>query len=80
MGLKTNPDCYDWIRRTYLVNPYVGQEVTHSRTGQKGVVVGKRGSQQYVYVDFTGIGRRYASPCHPEELGLQKDPNLRGVK
>lgn len=68
MGLKTKEDCFSYVRRYYGVSPYKGQKVKHAVTGSTGVVVEKRSQQQYVYVDFTGKGQRYASPCHPREL------------
>lgn len=57
---------YDYIRRTYRVDPIVGSRVTHQVTGKAGVIVRPQGDPQYVQVRFDGV--RHTLPCHPTEL------------
>lgn len=58
---------YDYVRRSYDVNPVVGQRVTHTVTKESGLVAREDKSQgHYVQVRFDG--RKHASPCHPTEL------------
>jgi hypothetical protein len=52
---------YDYIRRTYGVDPKVGQRITMS--GKPGVIVRPQGDPQYLAVRFDG--QKHASPVHP---------------
>lgn len=57
---------YDYVRRTYGVDPVVGQRARHTVTGKFGVIARMRSPDHYVHVQFDG--QRYAVPCHPTEL------------
>lgn len=57
---------YDYIRRTYAVDPVPGERVKHTVTGKSGVIVRTRGDPQYVQVRFDG--QKHSLPCHPTEL------------
>jgi hypothetical protein len=58
---------YDYVKRTYGVEPKVGQRVKHTVTGNSGVVAREdKGQAHYVQVKFDG--KRFALPCHPTEI------------
>lgn len=58
---------YDYVRRTYGVDPRVGARVRHTVTGQFGKIARESLSAgHYVQVRFDGA--KYALPCHPTEL------------
>jgi hypothetical protein len=58
---------YDYIKRTYRVDPQVGGAVTHQVTGRSGTIAREKKSQaHYVMVKFDG--QTFSSPCHPTEL------------
>lgn len=58
---------YDYVRRTYDVDPQVGLWVTHTVTGRKGVITREdKSAGHYVQVKFEGYKK--ALPCHPTEL------------
>jgi hypothetical protein len=58
---------YDYVKRTYQVNPRVGGRVTHLVTKRSGTIVREKpGQGHYVMVKFDG--RKFSSPCHPTEL------------
>ena len=58
---------YDYVKRTYQVNPRVGGRVTHLLTKRSGTIVREKPSQgHYVMVKFDE--RKFPSPCHPTEL------------
>jgi hypothetical protein len=59
------PDCYDYVRRYYGVPANVGQRVKVNGKGE-GVLVGKQGSQQYVWIRFDGE-TRVNGPFHPTD-------------
>lgn len=61
--------CYDYVRKTYGVDPRIGQRVRHTITGHLGTVVISRTSLHYVRVVFDGERRR--AFCHPTELDYQ---------
>lgn len=52
---------YDYIRRTYGVDPKVGQRITMG--GRPGVIVRPRGDPQYLRVRFDG--QTHVSNVHP---------------
>ena len=58
---------YQYVRRTYGVNPGIGQRVQHTVTRKFGTITRESKSQgHYVQVRFDGQG--FASRCHPTEL------------
>jgi len=58
---------YDYVRRTYGVDPIVGQRVRHTEIDKFGTVARESASQaHYVMVKFDG--QNFASPCHPTAL------------
>jgi hypothetical protein len=58
---------YDYIKRTYRVDPQVGGRVKHQVTGRSGTIAREKKSQaHYVMVKFEG--QKFSSPCHPSEL------------
>jgi hypothetical protein len=58
---------YDYVRRTYSVDPVIGQRVTHTVTNKSGIIAREDKSQgHYVQVRFDG--QRHSLPCHPTEL------------
>lgn len=60
---------YDYIKRTYRVEPKAGDRVTHDVTKREGQIVRENKSQSnYVMVRFDG--QKHSLPCHPLELGL----------
>ncbi len=52
---------YDYIRRSYGVDPRVGQRITMD--GKPGVIVRPQGDPQYLRVRFDG--QKHASNVHP---------------
>lgn len=64
---------YDYIRRTYLTNPIVGQRVVHTETKREGVVMPEAPSAgHYVQVQFDGDD--FPLPCHPKALADTMPP------
>ena len=57
---------YDYVRRTYGVDPQIGQPVKHTVTGEYGKVAHAGSAGHYVMVRFGE--QKNASPCHPTEL------------
>lgn len=58
---------YDYVKRTYGVEPKVGQKVKHAVTGRTGIVAREdKSAGHYVQVRFDD--KRFALPCHPTEL------------
>lgn len=58
---------YDYVRRTYNVDPQIGQRVKHTVTGNSGVISREdRSAGHYVQVRFDG--KKHPLPCHPTEL------------
>ena len=58
---------YEYVKRTYNVDPKVGSWVTHTVTKRTGVIVREDKSQgHYVQVRFGED--KHALPCHPTEL------------
>ena len=58
---------YDYVKRTYPVEPQVGARVTHQVTKRSGTIAREKASQaHYVMVRFDG--QKFSSPCHPTEL------------
>lgn len=69
---------YDYVKRTYGVNPRVGARVLHTVTNRLGSIAREDPSQaHYVQVRFDGMGHK--RPCHPEELNYnpQEPTNAR---
>lgn len=61
---------YDYVKRTYAVNPVVGQRVKHHVTGKEGTIAREsQSAAHYVQVRFDG--QRYNASCHPTELDYQ---------
>lgn len=61
---------YDYVRRTYGVNPGVGQRVQHTVTKDFGHIAREDLSQGHrVMVRFDG--KKFALPCHPTELDYE---------
>lgn len=52
---------YDYIRRTYNVDPKVGQRITMD--GKPGTIIKPRGDPQHLNVRFDGT--RHGVPVHP---------------
>ncbi|HET8638122.1 MAG TPA: hypothetical protein VFL96_14835 [Acidobacteriaceae bacterium] len=52
---------YDYIRRTYGVEPQIGQRITMD--GKPGVIVRPQGDPQYLRVRFDG--QKHVSNVHP---------------
>lgn len=69
---------YQYVRRTYGVNPGIGQRVQHTVTHKLGTIAREDKSQgQYVQVRFDG--QKFALPCHPTELDYSpKEPVSHG--
>lgn len=62
---------YEYIKKTYLVNPVVGSRVQHMVTRRLGKITRENVSAlHYVMVKFDGS--KHSLPCHPLELGLPK--------
>lgn len=58
---------YEYIKRTYKFQPEIGRRVKHTVTKNEGVIAREdRSAGHYVQVRFDG--RRFVSPCHPDEL------------
>lgn len=58
---------YDYAKRTYNVNPVIGQRVQHKETKKHGVIAREnKGQGHYVQVRFDG--QKFALPCHPTAL------------
>jgi hypothetical protein len=58
---------YDYIKRTYGVNPVVGERVRHTEVNKFGVIAREKLSAgHYVQVRFDG--NKFDSPCHPTAL------------
>lgn len=58
---------YDYVRRTYSVDPKPGKTVTHTVTGKIGVITREDKSQGH-YVQVRFAGQKHSLPCHPTEL------------
>jgi hypothetical protein len=61
----SQPDCYDYIRRFYGVPANVGQRVRVYGKGE-GVLVRKRGTQQYIWIRLVATAR-IEGPYHPTD-------------
>lgn len=58
---------YDYIKRTYGIEPKIGERVQHTVTKRFGKIMREKPSEaNYVRVMFDGLG--FGMPCHPEEL------------
>lgn len=58
---------YDYVRRTYNVQPEIGARVRHTVINKFGVVCREdKSAGHYVQVRFDG--QKHRSPCHPTEL------------
>lgn len=69
------PDCYDYVRRTYRVPAYIGMRVRYA--GREGVLVKPRCSDQYVHVLWDGDPST-KGPYHPTD-GIEYLPVSQGV-
>ena len=58
---------YDYVKRTYQVNPRIGGRVTHQVTKRSGTIARENVSQGH-YVMVTFNGQKFSSQCHPTEL------------
>ena len=54
---------YEYIKRTYGVDPQVGRRITHY--GRPGQIVRPIGDPQYLRVRF--VGRKHADNVHPTD-------------
>jgi len=63
LGMKSIPDCYDYVRRYYAVPAYIGKRVRVG--GKEGVIVKANGSQQYVHIRLDDA--KHANPYHPTD-------------
>jgi hypothetical protein len=52
---------YDYIRRTYGVDPKIGQRITMD--GRLGTIIRPQGDPQYLNVRFDG--QKHTVPVHP---------------
>lgn len=60
---------YEYIKRTYLIEPKVGQRIEHDITKRLGQIAREdRSRSHYVMVRFDGD--KHSLPCHPLEIGL----------
>lgn len=58
---------YDYVKRTYAVEPRVGERVRHKETEQVGTISRENpGQGHYVMVRFDGT--THPLPCHPMAL------------
>lgn len=57
---------YDYVKRTYGVEPVIGARVRHTEINKEGVIVRRKADDQYVWVQFDG--QKHPSPCHPMAL------------
>jgi hypothetical protein len=58
---------YDYIKRSYKFQPEVGRRVKHTVTKDEGAISREsKSAAHYVQVKFDG--RKFAVPCHPDEL------------
>lgn len=57
---------YDYVRRTYGVNPIPGHRCRLENTDREGVIARRRNYDHWVWVRFDGSG--FATPCHPTSL------------
>jgi membrane protein implicated in regulation of membrane protease activity len=58
---------YDYVKRTYGVDPRVGQRVMHQVTKRDGTIAREDlSAAHYVQVRFDG--QRWNVSCHPKEL------------
>lgn len=58
---------YDYVKRTYNVNPVMGQRVTHTVT-KKGGAIARESPSAGHYVQVCFDGSKFAVSCHPTEL------------
>lgn len=60
---------YEYIKKSYGVEPVVGQQVQHEVTRKFGKIAREnKSSSHYVMVKFDGSN--HSLPCHPLEIGL----------
>ncbi|WGM45275.1 hypothetical protein KOAAANKH_00136 [Brevundimonas sp. NIBR10] len=57
---------YDYVTRTYGVNPIIGARVRLENTDREGVIARRRSYDNHIWVTFDGT--KHASPCHPTSL------------
>lgn len=58
---------YDYVKRTYGVDPKIGARVQHIETKKFGKITREKPSAaHYVNVTFDGLG--FSMPCHPTAL------------
>lgn len=57
---------YEYIKRAYAFQPEVGRRVQHTVTKNFGVIAREGSQGHYVSVRFDG--KKFALPCHPDEL------------
>lgn len=58
---------YEYVKRTYSVNPKIGEKVRHTVTNKTGVIAREDRSQSH-YVKVRFEDRIHSVPCHPTEL------------
>lgn len=57
---------YEYVKRTYGVDPQIGGRVRLEHTGKEGAIAARSSYDAYVWVTFDG--QNFASPCHPKSL------------
>ena len=63
---------YGYIRRTYGVNPRIGQRIKHF--GKSGAIIRPQGDPHYLRVRFDG--QRHASNVHPTDQVEYSPPKV----
>lgn len=63
MTRNNRADCYDYVRRYYGVNAYIGMRVRAD--GREGVLVTSTGDQ-YLHIRFDG-DKKVSGPYHPTD-------------
>jgi hypothetical protein len=58
---------YDYVKRTYDVDPKIGARVQHKVTRRFGKITREKPSAAH-YVNVMFDGRGFSLPCHPTEL------------
>lgn len=58
---------YDYIKRTYGVEPKIGARVRHTETDKFGKITREKPSAAH-YVNVMFDGRGFSVPCHPTAL------------
>jgi hypothetical protein len=57
---------YEYVKRTYGVNPVPGERVRLENTQREGTIARRTSYDHHVWVVFDG--QKHALPCHPRSL------------